>query len=154
MRFRLLIFFFALNSATLFAQQSKPAALPDCNQQVRQVVEQFEAALKARDLKKIESVMAEDLVALENGHRNDGWADFRDNHLVPEMQDPEPPSTREIIRVTATEKMGWAYSKTTLAIPRAGKTVNAELWSVYILEKRGEAWKIVVLDWSMRTVRQ
>ncbi|HUS19910.1 MAG TPA: hypothetical protein VMZ25_09685, partial [Terriglobales bacterium] len=36
---------------------------------VRDVVTQFEDGLKQRDLKKIEAVVAEDLVVFENGHR-------------------------------------------------------------------------------------
>ena len=35
----------------------------------------------ARD-NPIQALVSADVVVLENGHRNDGWTDFRDNHLI------------------------------------------------------------------------
>jgi ketosteroid isomerase-like protein len=121
---------------------------------VRKVIEQFEQGLAERNLAKIEPLMAQDMVAFENGHRNDGWADFRDNHLVPEMQEPAPPMKSEFVRVTATPQMGWGYTKTTMTLTRkGGEKVEAVLWSMYVLEKREGAWKIVALDWSFYVPR-
>jgi ketosteroid isomerase-like protein len=122
--------------------------------EVRRVVQQFEEGLNKRDLSKIEPLVAPEIVALENGHRNDGWADFRDNHLVPEMKEPAPPSKTEIIKVKATPQMAWAYTRTEMTLTlKTGEKANALLWSVYVLEKRGSQWKIVLLDWSLRVQR-
>lgn len=116
---------------------------------VRNIVERFEDGLKQKDLKKIESVVAQDLVVFENGHRNDGWADFRDNHLVPEMKEPTSPSKSELLRLKTSGQISWAYSRTEMQLTRkSGEQVNAVLWSVYVLEKRKGEWKIVALDWS------
>lgn len=121
---------------------------------VRATVKQFEDGLNARDLKKIEAVVAEDMVAFENGHRNANWADFRDHHLLPEMKEPAPPSKTEMIKVKVAGTMAWAYSRTDMELTRkSGEKAKAELWSIYILEKRDKSWKIVVLDWSMRIER-
>ena len=122
--------------------------------EVKRVVQQFEEGLNKRDLSKIEPLVEPDLVALENGHRNDGWADFRDNHLVPEMKEPAPPSKSELVKVKATPQMGWAYTKTEMTLTRkTGDKANALLWSVYVLEKREGHWRIVLLDWSLRVQR-
>lgn len=131
------------------------AQTPDRNETaVRALVQQFEDGLKQRNLKTIEAVVVEDLVAFENGHRNDGWADFRDNHLVPEMKEPASPSKSEFVRVKASGEISWAYTKTDMQLTRkSGEQVNAVLWSVYILEKRKGEWKIVVLDWSFYVPR-
>lgn len=121
---------------------------------VRKVVQQFESGVNARDLSKIEPLMAADLVALENGHRNDGWVDFRDHHLVPEMKEPAPESKTELMKIKVSKDMAWAYTKTEMKmIPKTGDPVNMLLWSTYILEKRGKEWKIVLLDWSLRRLR-
>ena len=121
---------------------------------VEKVVEQFESGLQERDLKRIEAVVAEDLVAFENGHRNDGWADFRDNHLVPEMKEPAPAMTPKIVKLRADGKTGWAYTQAQFSSKRSnGDTVQYELWSIYVLEKRVDSWKIVLLDWSLRAQR-
>jgi len=122
--------------------------------EVRRVIQQFEQGLAERNLAKIEPLMAPDMVAFENGHRNDGWQDFRDDHLVPEMKEPAPPSTSAVLKVTVTDKMAWGYTKTTMTLTRkSGEKVEATLWSVYVLEKRGDGWKIVVLDWSFLVPR-
>lgn len=121
---------------------------------VRAVVKQFEDGLNQRDLKKIEAIVAADMVAFENGQRNDTWADFRDNHLAPEMKEPATPSKTELVRLETTEHMAWAYTKSDLTITRKnGDTVNAVLWTIYVLEKREKGWKIVVLDWSIKVSR-
>ncbi|HYH00221.1 MAG TPA: nuclear transport factor 2 family protein [Terriglobales bacterium] len=121
---------------------------------VRKVITQFHQALETRNLKAIESLVATDLVVFENGHRNDGWADFRDNHLIPEMQEPASMSQWEIVRVAASDSMAWGYTKETIS-PKKGESSGANflLWSVYIMEKRQNEWKIVVLDWSIRKLR-
>lgn len=137
--------------AAAFAQRASETT---SEKAVRQVIEQFEVGLQERDLKKIEAVVADDLVAFENGHRNDGWADFRDHHLVPEMKEPAPPMTRKTVRISATERMGWGYSEATFSGKRAnGDTVQYQLWSIYAVERRGKEWKIVMLDWSLRAQR-
>ncbi len=122
--------------------------------EVRKIIQQFEAGVQARDLSKIEPLMAADLVALENGHRNDGWVDFRDNHLVPEMKEPAPEAKTELMRIKVSKDMAWAYTQTEMKVtPKTGDPVNMQLWSTYILEKRGQEWKIVLLDWSLRRLR-
>lgn len=121
---------------------------------VRKVILQFEEGVKNRDLTKIEPLMADDLVAIENGHRNDGWADFRDHHLVPEMKEPAPEMKAEIMRVKATSQMGWGYTRNEWNTTRKnGETVTIQLWSTYIVGKRGKEWKIVLLDWSIRSFK-
>ena len=124
---------------------------PSPEDRVRDVIQQFEQSLAERDLSKIEPLMAADMVALENGHRNDGWADFRDHHLVPEMKEPAPPSKSQVVRIVATPQMGWGYTRTDMTLTRKnGQKVQAVLWSVYVVEKRAEGWKLALLDWSFK----
>lgn len=130
------------------------AAQDDSEQQVRTVIQQFHAALEKRDVSGIERLVAADLVALENGHRNDGWQDFRDNHLLPEFAEPMPPGKWEFAKVRATPHMGWGYTKQLMTVSRKpGEQRQVLLWSVYVLERRENTWKIVLLDWSIRTLR-
>jgi ketosteroid isomerase-like protein len=118
---------------------------------VLSVIQRFEQGLAARDLSKIEPLMAANMVAFENGHRNDGWQDFRDNHLVPEMKEPAPPMKSELVLISVTPGMAWGYTKTTMTLTRKnGEKVGATLWSVYVLEKREGNWKIAMLDWSFK----
>ena len=118
------------------------------------VVKSFEAGLQARDLKQIEKTVAEDIVVFENGHRNDGWVDFRDNHLAHELQEPAPPMKTELVKSKVTPQMAWIYTHSEFRVKtKAGSEVTATLWSIYVLEKRAAVWKIAVLDWSIRIPR-
>lgn len=109
----------------------------------------FEQGLREHKLALIEPVVAEDVVVLENGGRNDGWKDFRDNHLVPEMEEPASPSKTELLKATVKGDMAWAYSKTTMQTVHRGAKKEVVVWSAYVLERRAGAWKIVLLDWSV-----
>ena len=124
---------------------------PSPEDEVRSVIQRFEQGLAARDVTRVEPLVAADLVVLENGGRNDGWVDFRDNHLIPEFEEPAPPSKSEIVRVVATPHMGWGYTRTDMTLTRRnGQKAEAVLWSVYVVEKRAEGWKLVLLDWSFK----
>lgn len=132
-----------------------PSAEGVAEEEVRRIVSEFQAGLAAHDIERIEPLVAPDLVAFENGRRNDGWADFRDNHLKPEFEADAPPQEWEFVRVKASAEMAWAYTKTDLHVTRGnGEKLELLLWSVYVLEKRGGEWKIVVLDWSLRRLRR
>jgi ketosteroid isomerase-like protein len=135
-----------------FLSHASGTDTPKPDETIRTLVTRFEEGLNKRDLSKIEPLVAEDLVVLENGHRNDGWADFRDNHLVPEMKEPALPSKTELLKLRVTPHMAWAYTRTEIALPmKNSKKRTALLWSVYVFEKRGEEWKLVLLDWSIRS---
>jgi len=121
--------------------------VPDAG--ARAAVAQFELGLREHKLALIEGVVADDIVVLENGGRNDGWKDFRDHHLVPEMEEPAPPSKTELVRLKVSSDMAWAYSKTTMQMVRRGVKTEVVVWSAYVLERRAGAWKIVLLDWSV-----
>lgn len=119
--------------------------------QVKKVITRFEEGLQKRDLGLIEGVVAPDIVVLENGHRNDGWMDFRDNHLLPEMKEPATPAKSDLVRVKASADMGWGYTKTEIPITRKnGEKATLLLWSTYFVEKRDRGWKLAFLDWSIR----
>ena len=127
------------------APDKKPAPVDA----VRQVVEGFESAAEARSVEAIEKLVAADLVVIENGERNDGWADFRDHHLVPEFKEPGLAWKRELVTARAAETMGWAYSRATARAKRPRGEVEYTLYSTYILEKHGAEWRIVSLNWSI-----
>ena len=135
-------------AALLAAGDARAAANPE--EAARAVVTRFEQALQDRDAAAVAPLVAEDVVVFENGHRNDGWRDFRDNHLVPEMKEPGHPMKVTPMKLRATARMAWAYTRTDLfADPSMPRRVSHVLWSVYVLEARPEGWRIVALDWSI-----
>lgn len=123
--------------------------------EVKGVIQRFHQALERHDVAAIEALVSADVVVLENGHRNDGWPDFRDNHLVPEFKEPAVPSKWEFVKVAASSEMAWAYTKQTINVTgKDGKPGGYLVWSTYVLQKAGPAWKVVLLDWSVRRLSE
>jgi ketosteroid isomerase-like protein len=119
-----------------------------------ETITRFERALQARDLAAVAEIVADDIVVFESGHRNDGWKDFRDNHLVPEMKEAAPPMSSQLVRVVARPPMAWGYTRTEMFAGGKGtQKASHLLWSIYVLEKRKGAWKITMLDWSIAKLK-
>ena len=130
-------------------------AADDNEKEARRIITEFQEGLAAHDVTKIEPLVAADMVAFENGHRNHSWQDFRDNHLLPEFKGPVRPMEWEFIKVVATQQMVWGYTQSTFTSTRRnGDKVDLQLWSIYVLEKRDGQWKVTVLDWSLGRVRR
>jgi ketosteroid isomerase-like protein len=125
---------------------SAVAQAPGGDNEVSGAITRFHEALQKRDVTAIEKLVSNDLVVFENGGRNDGWADFRDNHLIPEMKEPAPESKWEIVRVERKGEMAWGYTSETFTSAKGNKL---QLWSVFVLQKSGKEWKIRMLDWSI-----
>ena len=140
-----LVLFFAAVSPTLL-----PASGAETTE-VKGVIQQFHQALDRHDVAAIEALVSADVVVLENGHRNDGWPDFRDNHLIPEFKEPAAPSKWEFVKVAVSSEMAWGYTRQTISVTgKDGKPGGYLVWSTYVLQKTGRTWKVVLLDWSVR----
>jgi ketosteroid isomerase-like protein len=126
-------------------------AADDGDTAVKSIIQQFQEALERRDVSAIAALVSPDGVVLENGHRNDGWVDFRDNHLIPEFKEAPAPSKWEFVKVATSSEMGWGYTKQTIdSTGKDGKPVGYLIWSAYVLQKMGPAWKVVLLNWSLK----
>ena len=119
--------------------------------EVRSVVTEFEKALQTRSIEKIESLVSPDVAVFENGYRNDGWADFRDRHLVPQFKASPTQYKSEIMKIDVGPSMAWGYSRMSRAIIHVGDK-RPDLWAIYILKKEANKWRIVELSWSVRRV--
>jgi len=103
-------------------------------EEVRNVISRFEVALQKHDVQVIEELVSRDIVVFENGHRNDGWQDFRDHHLLPEFKASSTQYKTEVVRVVQK------------------KDDSPDVWTIYVLRRNETSWKIIMLDWSVRRV--
>ena len=143
-RFLYLFLMLAIASVPLLA--ADPAET-----EVKSLVRRFHDSLDRHDIAAIGALVSPDVVVFENGHRNDGWVDFRDNHLIPEFKEPASPSKWEFVKVVISPEMAWGYTKQTIDVTaKDGKHVGYLVWSAYVLQKAGSTWKVVLLDWSVR----
>ncbi|MEK7382311.1 MAG: hypothetical protein AAB262_03390, partial [Elusimicrobiota bacterium] len=69
---------FVVAATAAFGAGSEEAA-------VRKVLADYRTAMEERSVAKLAAVVSDDLLVLEGTHKNDGWADYRDNHIGPEM---------------------------------------------------------------------
>src|SRR5262244_1602974 len=90
----------------------------------------------------------ESLTAFESGHANYGWADYRDNHLGPEMK--EMKNTKYSftdIKIHLAGKTAWATLKYTIAADVMSngqpRHVDGAGLGTAVLEKRDGQWRIV-----------
>jgi|GEM_PF-379083 len=90
----------------------------------------------------------ESLTVFEQGHANYGWADYRDHHLVPEMNEIKNAKYQlSDIRVHLAGKTAWATFKYTISgdVTENGKArhVDGGGLGTAILEERQGRWQIV-----------
>lgn len=123
----------------------------DSEAEVRKIISRFETALQQHDVQGIEGLVAPDIVVFENGHRNDGWQDFRDRHLLPEFKASRTAYKTEIVKIEATPNLAWGYSRMNRAyVPKKDDT--PDVWTIYVLRSNETGWKVTMLDWSVRRV--
>lgn len=123
----------------------------DSEAEVRNIISCFETAIQRHDMLGIEALVSPDIVVFENGHRNDGWQDFRDHHLLPEFKASRTAYRTELVKVEATPNLAWGYSRMNRAyIPKKDDT--PDVWTIYVLRRNETGWKVTMLDWSVRRV--
>jgi ketosteroid isomerase-like protein len=121
--------------------------------QVRKLINEFESALARKDIAKIGGFVSPQIVVFENGFRNDGWQDFRDNHLIPEFKHAGSQYSTTLIKVDVSPAMAWGYSSMQrVQLQKKGSQPDA--WTSYILRKEDGKWKIVALTWSVRRTNE
>ncbi|HEY0050949.1 MAG TPA: nuclear transport factor 2 family protein, partial [Pyrinomonadaceae bacterium] len=85
---------------------------------VRDVLTKEAAAVEKGDLAALDKLWANDesVTVFESGHANYGWADYRNNHLAPELK--EFKNTKYAfsdLRIKVDGKTAWATFKYTIA---------------------------------------
>ncbi len=98
---------------------------------MKNVVLQFHDALDRHDVAAIGDLVSSDVVVFENRHRNDGWVDFRDKHLIPNFKEPAAPSKWELVKVVTGAEMACGYTKETIDVTgKDAKHAVCVVWSI------------------------
>ena len=113
---------------------------------VRDVLTREAAAIEKGDLAALDKLWANDesVTVFESGHANYGWADYRNNHLAPELK--EFKNTKYAfsdLRIKVDGKTAWATFKYMLAADVGARNVQSAGLGTAVLEKREGAWRIV-----------
>ena len=117
---------------------------------VRDALLKSASSFEKNDLATATQVWANDesLTVFESGHANYGWADYRDNHLGPEMR--EMKNTKYAfsdVQIHLSGKTAWATLKYTISadVTENGKQrhVDGGGLGTAVLEQRKGEWRIV-----------
>lgn len=137
----------ALSLATglSFAIQSTKAA-QDPVEDIREVLTRSTTAFERGDMAAMEKTWANDesVTVFESGHANYGWADYRDNHLGPEMKEMKNTKySLSDIKAKVSGNTAWATFKYAISADIGTRHVDGAGLGTAVLEKRGPDWKIV-----------
>jgi ketosteroid isomerase-like protein len=118
----------------------------------------YEAAFNAKDLAKLATFYDPDVTIYEGGGINNGWVDYRDRHLGPELNAFENLQFghREIrVSPLAGGQSAYVTSRYTLKAKMKERDIDAEGLATYVLVKGTDGnWKIRHSHTSSRPARR
>ena len=126
------------------------AAGPAVPSGITAVLRDYRAAMEARSLEKLAAVFDTDLFLFEGTHKNVGWADYRDNHIGPEMKEWSEFKVVEarVADAVVGDQLAYVATESMYRIVSEGKTVDIAAAESFVLVRHGAAWKIRHLHYS------
>ena len=126
-------------SMTLKARPMTPA-----EESVVDFFKAYDAAFVAKDLQKLGAMYTADTTVFEGGGVNDGWADYRDAHIGPElkMYADLKFSTHDIVPHLIGNDGAYVTAEYTIHAKTGDKVSDGGGLATYLLVKQNGAWKI------------
>lgn len=126
---------------------ASPGASTDPREQaVKTFVDAYDRAFNAKEVTRLAEFYHPEVTIFEGGHVNSGWADYRDNHLGPELKEMEDLrfSHVEVAPHVLSDAVAYVTAEYRLKTTVGGKPVDAEGLETLLLVKAGPdgAWKI------------
>lgn len=131
-----------------------PVALAS-NDPVAKVLMENARGFETGDLALLDSVWSaeEGVTVFESGGANYGWADYRDHHLKPEIDEMKNVKYRlSDIKTKTSGNTAWATFKYALAADLKERHIDVKGLGTAVVEKSGKDWKIV--HWHTSAPRQ
>jgi ketosteroid isomerase-like protein len=131
---------------------------PAPNTEVAAVVQTMRALFAAAergDLAALDSMYAGDsLLVIEGAGINRGWADYRDNHLAPELKEFRNFRYRPFeIEARVSGTLAWATYRYALSADVPDRKVDVVGRGTAILERRGDRWVVRLTQTASRARR-
>lgn len=111
---------------------------------VRKVLADYRTAMEERSVAKLAEVVSDDLLVLEGTYKNDGWKDYRDNHIGPEMAEWKEFNVAglKLTKLEVGGDLAYAVQEATYTIVDAKGTVVMLAAETVVLAKEPKGWKI------------
>lgn len=143
--------------AAISAVSSEPAAKAASGEAAAlAAVSAYRSAIAEGSLDKLAAVVEPELTVLEGVHLNQGWADYRDNHIGPEMKEWKSLRVADpsVVEVSVAGDWAYAVSRATYTIALPEKTVVLEAAETFVLRRRGGSWRVRHVHSSARKLRE
>jgi ketosteroid isomerase-like protein len=133
---------------------SSPAPGPDVVA-VIQTLQALFAAAERGDLAALDSIYAGDsLLVIEGAGINRGWADYRDNHLAPELREFRNFRYRPFeVEARVSGDVAWATFRYALTADLPNGKADVVGRGTAILERRGHRWVVRLTHTASRARR-
>lgn len=120
--------------------------------EVRKVLADYRTAMEARSVEKLGEVVSDGLLVLEGTYKNDGWADYRDHHIGPEMAEWKEFKVAEpkLTKLEVGADLAYAVQEATYTIVDAKGPVVMLGAETVVLAKEAKGWKIRHLHLSAK----
>lgn len=107
-------------------------------------VERYYSAFEAKNLTSLGAVVDPELVVLEGTYKNVGWADYRDNHIGPEMKEWKSfrAKNRKLVRAEVTKEMGYVIMELSYEIVLEKRTVKMNAVDTFVLIPFQNQWRV------------
>jgi ketosteroid isomerase-like protein len=114
---------------------------------VQQLITRFGERIQAGDVDAIAALFpARGVHILTDDATTHGWAEYRDDHLRPEMARHEGHYVHTAVEAVVRENVAWVAFRREFGLPDGPGQVSGR--GTAVLEKRDEAWIIVHLHMS------
>ncbi len=119
-------------------------ALTADEQTIQDLLDLYGAAMAEKSLEKAESaVIPDDFIIIESGYPNWQWEDFRDNHLLVEMEDFSDINYQmDLIAGEFQGTLGFAIYSYTASGKFRGTPTSISGFATAILEQKDGEWRI------------
>ncbi len=123
-----------------------PAMGSSPEEAVKQTLLNYAAAIESMDISRVEQyvVTSQGFSVFENGHINQGWTDYRDHHLAPELKMFRKIEYRyENINAHVSGGLAFATLTYRIAIELKDRSIIGKGLATIILQRKDDGWKIL-----------
>ncbi|MBI2385327.1 MAG: nuclear transport factor 2 family protein [Elusimicrobia bacterium] len=119
---------------------------------VRKVLGDYRTAMEARSVEKLAEVVSDGLLVLEGTYKNDGWKDYRDHHIGPEMAEWKEFKVADpkLTKLEVGTDLAYAVQEATYTIVDAKGPVVLLGAETVVLAKEAKGWRIRHLHLSAK----
>ena len=129
---------------SLFVATISFASGQSANAEIMEFFKAYDAAFNAKDMSKLAALYHADVTIFEGGGINRGWADYRDNHLGPEMKSFETLqwAHSNIVGHMLGDSAAYVTADYSIKYNAGERNVDSSGIATYVLVKEQGRWKI------------